>query len=910
MNKRYTCQVEKLIKDLTYIYSNNYPNNTEYIFSVIENIMDNIELYEKNTQLLFAKSLVELGNYFSGNGQHGKNINKIKKKDKDIDLHEDEMTKIINHFFTCILKLEKTVSDEHCKYLNQLIDSLVKNNYRIDFKKEIIDFANNLGKFGQSYTNRRYSVYFCTVLIRIGINTQNELYKRLLFLCEDTDRVVKFEIIYQIRYLIKECSAQYCFDNILQHINVYLEDVELVLKSTTIESVLVFDNLDKFIEIKNFQENILEKINEIINCDDYLSLQNDFNVFESIFNNLLNISSKNEKYRNIFIHLLKKYLKIYFMKKKIKDVEKNSNEINNDENSEDDSSSEENEKKLNLRTDYIIEKFPEILNVFNEDKDTDFIVELMKEGTKVFFQTENRDIFYNKYHLMINKLPPGNYNLSKNFLDKVFFFMRDDVDSATIKNYYFFNSKNKHNSNNNFSNISSSVDVCSPLLSSNKKTSNSNNNLYPYKNLYNINYQQFDNDKINNISGNNGNNDLVFKEYYLNEINNIFKEMLNIKNNEFIVFILCKLDSYYKTMIHLNDWRIIIEMIKALENLPKYFLYNYNRYKNFSEISIKLFGYCKILLKNNLNITIEQEITNLLSELIQYDSICRKDVVEYMRNNFLEDKSYFRRRLYLLYSNSIFEKFSFKFIRDKLIYNDLYEKLLKNDNTLVQSWIIKLFNNYSVYEREVISLVKEIQESQKKNENLDLLLNVEIKKYLVNANNYQKNIFNEYKNKNRFKGREFLKMDNEEEISKIEQDIHNKKKKEDSDINTNVNFSYESKSKNSNKIKNLINGIQISLNDNKKNNNKNYINSKQKKDKDNNTNGNYISNNNNFNSNNNNNNINNIPNRATQRKTSMNYVRKTNFTKEFNNNNIKNNYNTNKNNNKKYYSKEKKYKDK
>ena len=54
MNKRYTCQVEKLIKDLTYIYSNNYPNNTEYIFSVIENIMDNIELYEKNTQLLFA----------------------------------------------------------------------------------------------------------------------------------------------------------------------------------------------------------------------------------------------------------------------------------------------------------------------------------------------------------------------------------------------------------------------------------------------------------------------------------------------------------------------------------------------------------------------------------------------------------------------------------------------------------------------------------------------------------------------------------------------------------------------------------------------------------------------------------------------------------------------------------------
>ena len=892
MKKRYTCQVEKLIKDLTYIYSNNYPNNTGFIFSIIENIMENIELYEKNTQLLFAKSLVELGKYFSQNNVKNNNKNK-----KDIDLHEEEMAKIINHFFTCILKLEKSVSDEHCKYLNQLVDSLVDNHYRIEFKKEIIDFANNLGKFGQSYTNRRYSVYFCTVLIRIGSNTQNDLYKRLLFLCEDTDRVVKFEIMYQIRYLIRECPAKYCKDNILQHINLYLEEIELVLKTTTIESLFVFNNLDKFIEIQDFKENLIKRINEIIISDDYLTLQNDFHVFESIFNNLLNISLKKEKYRKMFIDLLKKYINIFFMKKKIKELE-NSNTECNDDNIEDESCSEENNIKLNLKTDYVIERFPEILTVFNEEKDIEFINEIMKEGTKVFFQKENIDIFYKKYHLMINKLPLGNYNLSKNFLDKIFFFLKDDVDSNAIKNYYFYNPKNKNNFNTIFSNINSSGDINSPLLSSNKKTSNSNNNLYPYKNLYNINSQQFEDDKNKNI---NRNNKLVFKEYYLNDINNLFKEMLSIKNDEFIIFILCKFDSYYKTMIHLNDWRITIEMLKALENLPKYFLYNYNKYKNFSEVSIKIFGFCKNLLKNNLNITIEQEVANLLGELMQYDSVCRNEVVEYMRKNFLENKSYFRRRVYLLFSNSIFEKFSFKFIRDKLIYNDLYEKLLKNDNALVQSWIIKLFNNYSVYEREIISLVKEIQEDQKKIENLDLLLNIEIKKYLVNANNYQKNIFNEYKNKNRFKSKEFVKMDNEEKINKIEQDILTKKKKEESESNNN-NYTIENKTKSSSKIKNLINGIQISLNDNKKNNAKIYGNSKPKKEIY--INGNY------YNSNNNNNIISNnipFPNRATQRKSSMNYVRKNNFTKEFNGNHrIKNSHNKIY---KKNYSKEKSNKD-
>jgi hypothetical protein len=159
MKKGYLCQVEKLIKDLKYIYTNNYPDNSSFIFSIITNIMENIELYEKNTQFLFAKSLVELGKSFS--------VKSTKNKNKEKDLHEEEMNQIINHFFTCILKLEKTVSDEHCKYLNELVETLVNNNYRIEIKKEIIDFSNNLGKFGQSYTNRRFSVYFCTILIRI-----------------------------------------------------------------------------------------------------------------------------------------------------------------------------------------------------------------------------------------------------------------------------------------------------------------------------------------------------------------------------------------------------------------------------------------------------------------------------------------------------------------------------------------------------------------------------------------------------------------------------------------------------------------------------------------------------------------------------------------------------------------------
>ena len=860
MKKGYLCQVEKLIKDLTYIYTNNYPDNSSFIFSIITNIMENIELYEKNTQFLFAKSLVELGKSFS--------VKSTKNKNKEKDLHEEEMNQIINHFFTCILKLEKTVSDEHCKYLNELVEALVNNNYRIEIKKEIIDFSNNLGKFGQSYTNRRFSVYFCTILIRIGNNTKNDLYKRLLFLCEDTDRVVKLEIIYHIRYFIKECSPKFCKDNILPNINLYLEENELSFKSTCIESLLSFNNLDKFIEINNFADELIEKINEIITSDDYITLQNDFLVFESIFNNLLNISLKFENYRKLFINLIKKYLQIFFLKKKIKEIE-GEGEGDSDCNTDEDyvtNYCEEKEKDVRskLKIDYIIEKFPDILYIFNEEKDIEFINELMKEGTKVFLKDENKDIFYKKYHLMINKIPLGSYNLSKSFLDKIFYFLKDNIEPHAIKNYYIYNPKNKNNSNNSFSNNNSLKDINSPLLSTQKKSSNSNKNIFFFN--------------FNNENTINSNKNIEFKESYLNEINNIFKEMLLIKNDEFIIFILCKFDSYYQTMSHLKDWRIFIEMLKALGNLPKYFLFNNSKYNNFPEINQKIFGFCKSLLRNSLNVEIEQEITNLLSELMLYDSVCRDAIVDLMKETFLENKSYFRRRIYLLFCNSIFDKFSFKFIKSKSIYEDILEKLLKKDNVLVQSWIIKLFNNYNIYEREILSAVNDIQEEQKKSQNLDLLLNIEIKKYILNYNNSQKNIFIEYKSKNRFKSSEFNKIDNEDKIYKIEHDILVRKKKEESEANNNL-ITFENKTNNKHKIKNLICGIQLPFIDNKKNNAKPYFNNKSKKKSygENLINGNY------FNSQNNHPNLNsNSGGKILQKKSIMNNTKKNNANKEFN----------------------------
>ena len=57
MKKGYVCQKDNVIKNLTYLYFKNYPYNCTFIFSLITTIMEDIELYDKSSQILFSESI-------------------------------------------------------------------------------------------------------------------------------------------------------------------------------------------------------------------------------------------------------------------------------------------------------------------------------------------------------------------------------------------------------------------------------------------------------------------------------------------------------------------------------------------------------------------------------------------------------------------------------------------------------------------------------------------------------------------------------------------------------------------------------------------------------------------------------------------------------------------------------------
>ena len=151
MKKGYVCQKDNVIKNLTYLYFKNYPYNCTFIFSLITTIMEDIELYDKSSQILFSESIGLLAQKFS-------ETRKENKKD-----NSNELKIILKHFMVAISTLEKSISDEYVIHFNQIIDTFCKNNFKMNLDKELIEYAISLGKFGQSFVNKKFRFSFINI---------------------------------------------------------------------------------------------------------------------------------------------------------------------------------------------------------------------------------------------------------------------------------------------------------------------------------------------------------------------------------------------------------------------------------------------------------------------------------------------------------------------------------------------------------------------------------------------------------------------------------------------------------------------------------------------------------------------------------------------------------------------------
>jgi hypothetical protein len=77
-----------------------------------------------------------------------------------------------------------------------------------------------MGAFGKTTQNRRFSVYFCSSLIKIAANPITELFSRIMMLSSDSDRIVKLELAHQLKFISKDLEETVIRKNVFKIVRI------------------------------------------------------------------------------------------------------------------------------------------------------------------------------------------------------------------------------------------------------------------------------------------------------------------------------------------------------------------------------------------------------------------------------------------------------------------------------------------------------------------------------------------------------------------------------------------------------------------------------------------------------------------------------------------------------------------
>ena len=680
MKKGYACQKENLLKNIPFIFFNDFPNNTSLIASTVSSIMENIELSDKNIQILFAKCLNELGNKIALYITSYKAI-AMKIKNELIN----EFNVIVKNFFVCIATLEKAVSDEYIENLCQFIEKCQECKFRIKINKEIIDYASSLGKFGQNVTNRKISIFFCACLIQISSERENDIYKRLEFLFDDSERLIRFELAYQSRFIIKESEVSYCNTKLVSLMTSLLEESDLTLKSIAIESILHNDNYNKFASdsSNNNMLNIaIRSIEEAFNISDFYALTNDFNCLVNIFLSVIDSAIRCDFNRKKLIDVIRKFLRKFFY----------INEMKNSTN-----------VTLTFRIDYALQKFDKICMIAYKEGDIGFLKEILTIAMKYYFSSnENVKFLYPLLFSIVQYLPKD--FMTKLFFQKVFFFFETETYTPP------------------------EIENCPPIN---------------------------------------------FDETFLMNIDKISNEMIKIENDEYVQFIISKMQNIIPLLVKTKNWRSQSCLISFFFPLPSYLVLNYIKYPLYEDTLDILSMFCKDFLSKERNILIEKDITRLLALIAQSSTKQRDDILSIMSENFLLNQSFYKKRVYLLFADALLNIMSYKFCKDNNIINNLTNTLLLNEVPIMQCLVIKALMNRGIYSEDIGDIVNKVL-CQNLSEKIDTEListgKLYTQKLKENSNEKVKAQFEEI---------EKSKVESEQKILDIEKMIIESSKKDD-----------------------------------------------------------------------------------------------------------------------------------
>lgn len=228
-----------------------YLPNTSLFQSLLTYIINNLSLWDHQTQLIFPSFLYNTLSFF------------YKTPSYTCSFLSSITNTIFKHMLNAITIYNKNISEEYIHYF-ELIIELIHNEINnkklnIELKSELIEFVISLGKFGSSVFNRKLSLFFCTRLSLI--NKSVYLFNRYILLSGDTEKEIQMQSAFELKYFLKV----YYDDDIMKNnhneenefvnciVDYYLKNIDKVIQCETICSLI--DNI-----------NIVSNNKQIVSC--------------------------------------------------------------------------------------------------------------------------------------------------------------------------------------------------------------------------------------------------------------------------------------------------------------------------------------------------------------------------------------------------------------------------------------------------------------------------------------------------------------------------------------------------------------------------------------------------------------------------------------------------------------------
>jgi hypothetical protein len=127
-----------------------------------------------------------------------------------------------------------------------------------------------------------------------------------MILSSDSDKIIKIEVAYNLRFICKELDENFIKKNLLKTIDSYLNDEDPRIKSEVF--IAIIWNFNKFQNDKNFINNFIQKINLFFDDNnDYDTLTK---IFKSIVEEYFDKLNTYAKQNKIFYNLVKTFLKV------------------------------------------------------------------------------------------------------------------------------------------------------------------------------------------------------------------------------------------------------------------------------------------------------------------------------------------------------------------------------------------------------------------------------------------------------------------------------------------------------------------------------------------------------------------------------------------------------------------------